>query len=125
MTRILVAEDVPDIRELISLALTHSGFEVICAADGVEAVEAANEYDEDFCSTITVRRRIGSSCRQGSRGGRVYNQAICPCGTDREGQGIVAIAGESGRFLSAIRPLPKVDLIQHERYEHRLKSRSL
>jgi two-component system alkaline phosphatase synthesis response regulator PhoP len=66
MTRILVAEDVPDIRELISLTLTHNGFEVICAADGVEAVEAASEYEFDLILLDVLMPRMTGyeACRK-------------------------------------------------------------
>jgi DNA-binding response OmpR family regulator len=40
--RILVAEDEPDIRELVSIALQFGGFEVEAAADGIEALALAN-----------------------------------------------------------------------------------
>lgn len=66
MARILVAEDVPDIRELISLTLTHSGFEVICAADGVEAIEAANVHDFDLILLDVLMPRMTGyeACRK-------------------------------------------------------------
>jgi two-component system alkaline phosphatase synthesis response regulator PhoP len=38
---ILIAEDEPDIRELIALTLQFNGFEVLSAKDGVQAVESA------------------------------------------------------------------------------------
>ena len=66
MARILIAEDVPDIRELISLTLTHSGFEVICAADGVEAIEAANAHDFDLILLDVLMPRMTGyeACRK-------------------------------------------------------------
>jgi len=39
MTRILVAEDDLDIRELIAISLRYAGYEVIPAADGQQAVD--------------------------------------------------------------------------------------
>ncbi len=41
MKTVLVVEDNPDNRELISLALKRSGYEVACAGTGEEAVEMA------------------------------------------------------------------------------------
>ena len=41
MTTILVAEDEKDIRELIAFTLRYAGFDVLLAANGVEAVELA------------------------------------------------------------------------------------
>jgi DNA-binding response OmpR family regulator len=39
MTKILIAEDDRDIRELIAISLKYAGYEVILAADGQQAVE--------------------------------------------------------------------------------------
>ena len=38
MTKILIAEDEPDIRELISFTLRYAGYEVIAASNGEEAL---------------------------------------------------------------------------------------
>jgi len=48
MAKILVAEDEADIRELIVYSLTFSGFEVVTAADGEEAVQKALEEKPDL-----------------------------------------------------------------------------
>ena len=47
MKRLLVVEDEPEIRELLKNYLTHEGYEVSLAEDGVEAISmfTANEYD--------------------------------------------------------------------------------
>jgi DNA-binding response OmpR family regulator len=39
MAKILIAEDEPDIRDLISFSLTFAGYQVVTAANGEEAVE--------------------------------------------------------------------------------------
>jgi two-component system alkaline phosphatase synthesis response regulator PhoP len=41
ITKILIAEDEKDIRELIAFSLTFAGFEVVSAVDGKEALEKA------------------------------------------------------------------------------------
>jgi two-component system alkaline phosphatase synthesis response regulator PhoP len=48
MTRILIAEDETDIRELIVFSLRYAGFEVIPAIDGQEAVDKAIEFQPDL-----------------------------------------------------------------------------
>jgi DNA-binding response OmpR family regulator len=65
MALILIAEDVPDIRELIALTLTHSGFEVVSARDGVEAVEAAsvNNFDLILLDVLMPRMTGYEACR--------------------------------------------------------------
>ncbi len=41
MAKILIAEDEKDIRELITLTLQFSGFDVVSARDGQEAIDIA------------------------------------------------------------------------------------
>lgn len=48
MPRILIAEDEIDIRELIKITLTFSGFEVVAAEDGQKAVELAQDGEYDL-----------------------------------------------------------------------------
>ncbi len=48
MTKILVAEDERDIRELISFTLRFAGFEIETAANGVQAVEKAAQVKPDL-----------------------------------------------------------------------------
>jgi two-component system alkaline phosphatase synthesis response regulator PhoP len=48
MTRILIAEDEPDIRDLIVFTLQFGGYEVIAASNGAEAVEKAPDAKPDL-----------------------------------------------------------------------------
>lgn len=48
MTKILVAEDERDIRELISFTLRYAGFEIETAMNGVQAVEKAAQIQPDL-----------------------------------------------------------------------------
>ena len=48
MTKILVAEDERDIRELISFTLRFAGFEIETAMNGVQAVEKAAQIKPDL-----------------------------------------------------------------------------
>ena len=48
MAKILIAEDEPDIRELINLTLSFSGYEVISAANGEEALRQARQEMPDL-----------------------------------------------------------------------------
>ncbi|WP_214326434.1 response regulator transcription factor [Nonomuraea sediminis] len=45
---ILVVDDEPSIRDLLSVSLRYSGFEVLTAADGYEAVEVAERVGPDL-----------------------------------------------------------------------------
>ena len=48
MKKILVTEDEPEIRELLSNYLTHEGYEVSLAEDGVEAVSVFSKGNFDL-----------------------------------------------------------------------------
>lgn len=48
MTTILIAEDEPDIRQLVELTLSFGGFTVLAAANGAEAVEKAKADRPDL-----------------------------------------------------------------------------
>lgn len=48
MSKILVAEDERDIRELIGFTLRFAGFEVVLAANGIEAIERAPQEQPDL-----------------------------------------------------------------------------
>ncbi len=48
MTKILIAEDEPDIRDLITFTLRFAGYEVIAAANGEEAVDFARREKPDL-----------------------------------------------------------------------------
>lgn len=66
MIKILVAEDEKDIRELIAFTLRFSNFEVVLAANGVEAVEMAQaEQPTLILMDVRMPRMTGyEACRQ-------------------------------------------------------------
>ncbi|MDY6055762.1 response regulator transcription factor [Micrococcus sp.] len=70
--RLLVVDDEPNIRELLSTSLRFAGFEVRAAANGREALEAAEEFQPDLAvldvmlpdmDGFTVTRRLRSAGR--------------------------------------------------------------
>lgn len=66
MTRVLIAEDDQDIRELIVLTLSFHGFEADSATDGQEAVEFALEKNYDIILLdVRMPRMTGyEACRR-------------------------------------------------------------
>ncbi len=48
MAKILIAEDEPDIRELVAFMLRFAGYEVMAASNGEEAVQAATHEIPDL-----------------------------------------------------------------------------
>ena len=66
MTKILIAEDEKDIRDLIMLTLQFSGFEVVSARDGAEAVELAPtaKFDLIMMDVRMPRMTCYEACRE-------------------------------------------------------------
>lgn len=65
MTKILIAEDEHDIRELITFTLTFAGYEVIATKDGQEAFEKVPEVNPDLIlMDVRMPRMTGfEACR--------------------------------------------------------------
>ena len=70
--KLLVVDDEPNIRELLSTSLRFAGFEVVAAANGREALEAAEAHNPDLAvldvmlpdmDGFTVTRRLRASGR--------------------------------------------------------------
>lgn len=66
MTKILIAEDETDIRELIKMTLMFGGYDVTAAVDGREAVELAEHHQFDLIMMdVRMPRMTGyEACRQ-------------------------------------------------------------
>ena len=64
--KILVVDDDPSIREILSLQLTRLGFEVTTASDGVEAVAAFKDFAPDAILMDLMMPRLDglASCQQ-------------------------------------------------------------
>lgn len=65
MIKILIAEDEPDIRELITLTLQFSGYQVVSVKDGAEAVTTAQADNFDLIlMDVRMPRMTGyEACR--------------------------------------------------------------
>jgi DNA-binding response OmpR family regulator len=60
MPKILIAEDEPDIRELVAFTLRFAGFEVVTASNGYEAVQlAARELPDMALMDVRMPRMTG------------------------------------------------------------------
>jgi signal transduction histidine kinase len=84
--RVLVAEDIPDAAEMMRLMIRFMGHEVRIAADGVEAVEMAREFDPQIALLdIGMPRMDGyEAARQirAAMGGRVVLVALTGFGQE-------------------------------------------
>lgn len=65
MTKILIAEDEPDIRELVAFTLRFGGYEVVAAMNGEEAVQLAlRELPDLILMDVRMPRMTGyDACR--------------------------------------------------------------
>jgi DNA-binding response OmpR family regulator len=65
MAKILIAEDEPDIRELVAFMLRFAGYEVMAASNGEEAVQAATREVPDLVlMDVRMPRMTGyDACR--------------------------------------------------------------
>lgn len=65
MTKILIAEDEPDIRELVAFTLRFAGYEVVAANNGEEAVQTASrELPDLILMDVRMPRMTGyDACR--------------------------------------------------------------
>lgn len=65
MARILIAEDEPDIRELVAFMLRFAGYEVLSASNGEEAVQTASrEIPDLILMDVRMPRMTGyDACR--------------------------------------------------------------
>jgi two-component system alkaline phosphatase synthesis response regulator PhoP len=65
MTKILIAEDEPDIRELVAFTLRFAGYEVVAASNGEEAVQTASrEFPDLILMDVRMPRMTGyDACR--------------------------------------------------------------
>ncbi|HVN16490.1 MAG TPA: response regulator [Anaerolineales bacterium] len=65
MTKIMIAEDEPDIRELVAFTLRFAGYEVVTATNGEEAVQlAVKELPDLALMDVRMPRMTGyDACR--------------------------------------------------------------
>jgi DNA-binding response OmpR family regulator len=65
MTKILIAEDEPDIRDLVAFMLRFAGYEVVAASNGEEAVQTATREIPDLVlMDVRMPRMTGyEACR--------------------------------------------------------------
>jgi CheY-like chemotaxis protein len=72
--RVLIAEDDPDTRFLLSLVLKEQGYDIVSARDGVEAVSLAEKTAPDLIVVDQMMPRMtGSDCVRTLRA----NPALC------------------------------------------------
>ncbi len=75
--KILIADDEPDIIEIISYHLLKAGFEVISAKDGAEAIEKAKQFTPDcIILDIMMPKRNGFEVCEYLRSNQQFDQTL-------------------------------------------------
>jgi two-component system alkaline phosphatase synthesis response regulator PhoP len=75
--KILIADDEPDIIEIISFHLMKSGFEVITAKDGAEAIEKAQENTPDcIILDVMMPKRTGFEVCEYLRSNKQFDKTL-------------------------------------------------
>ena len=72
MSRILIADDDNEIRDLLEFDISHSGYDVECAKDGMEALEKAmsNQYDVILLDVMMPKMNGFEVCKNIRKSGK-------------------------------------------------------
>lgn len=75
--KILIADDEPDILEIISFHLTKAGYDVISAKDGAEAIEKAKQFNPDgIILDIMMPKRTGFEVCEYLRSNKQFDKTL-------------------------------------------------
>src|SRR5688500_14714542 len=132
MIRVLLADDVPDIRALLRLAIERDGrFEIVAeAADGIEAVDLAGQWEPDLVvldlamprmdglqAIPEIREHIGAHGRivvlSGFESERLGPQAIQTCADAYVEKGARALAELPDFLVRVIEAAPNALALAH------------
>ena len=112
--RILVVDDDPLIRKLVATTLEDvSGFELVEASDGVEAVAAAKDCEPQIVFLdIDMPRMDGISACAEIRAAAGTSNATIVMLTAASDDGVERRAGEAGADLFLTKPFSPLDLLR-------------
>jgi CheY-like chemotaxis protein len=116
--RVLVVDDEPEAREIYTLALRHAGYEVLVAADGLEAVQTAHEQLPDLI-LLDLRlpgmqgdEAVNLIRMMGERGAHVPVIALSAYGLPDSAGGQARAAGFNDFLEKPVAPREVVKLVQ-------------
>ena len=75
--RLLVVDDEPNIRELLSASLRYAGFEVATAADGQQALALADSFRPDLLVLDVMMPGLDGSASSGGCASRAGTPRCC------------------------------------------------
>lgn len=113
MTKILIAEDEPDIRDLIAFTLRFSGYEVVAVCNGAEALEAApQEMPDLIMMDVRMPRMTGyEACAQMKKDDRIKDIPVVflsAKGQDSE----IKVGLEAGASEYLLKPFAPTELTE-------------
>jgi DNA-binding response OmpR family regulator len=109
-TRILVVDDEPDVREMLTLALSQAGYEVDDAADGFAALAKVSRYRPDLVLTdLRMPGMTGVDLLQRMR--RIHGDVPVILATGLETWDLCTAAEAYGAVTCLIKPIDVEDLV--------------
>jgi len=109
-TRILVVDDEPDVREMLSLALAQAGYEVDEAADGFAALAKVSRYRPDVVVTdLRMPGMTGVDLLQRLR--RIHGDVPVILQTGLETWDLCTAAEAYGAVTCLVKPIDVEDLV--------------
>jgi DNA-binding NtrC family response regulator len=109
-TRILVVDDEPDVREMLSLALSQAGYEVDDASDGFTALAKVSRYRPDVVVTdLRMPGMTGVDLVQRMR--RIHEDIPVILATGLETWDLCTAAEAYGAVTCLVKPIDVEDLV--------------
>jgi DNA-binding NtrC family response regulator len=109
-TRILVVDDEPDVREMLSVALSQAGYEVDDAADGFAALAKVSRYRPDLVLTdLRMPGMTGVDLLERMR--RIHGDVPVILATGLETWDLCTAAEAYGAVTCLVKPIDVEDLV--------------
>ena len=78
--KILIADDEPDIIEILSFHLMKAGFDITTACDGSEAIEKAKQFEPDcIILDVMMPKRTGFEVCEYLRSNSQFDKTLMSC----------------------------------------------
>ncbi len=116
MTKILIAEDEPDIRELVAFTLRFAGYEVVTAANGEEAVQqAVKELPDLALMDVRMPRMTGYDACRAMKANPELKDIPVVCLSAKGQEGEIATGLEAGAEEYLLKPFAPDQLTERVR----------
>lgn len=115
-TKILVVDDEPDVVEMISLALSGEGFDVVCAYDGLSALDMVEaEHPDLVLLDIMMPMMSGYQVCEQLKGNQLTQHIPILCLSSATSPDVHAKSIQVGAAALIEKPFLPLDLVEHIR----------